>query len=79
MGWLAEAMTRAGRSVGWRSDEAPVADGGEGILDVLGGKRRSTRVQGPLGEVVAVKGIAGAHFTLFALASTTAGGPISRS
>jgi glycerate kinase len=29
-----------------------VADGGEGILDVLGGTRRTTRVQGPLGEVV---------------------------
>ena len=49
---LAKAITKAARAAKWRSDEAPVADGGEGILDVLGGKRRSTRVQGPLGEVV---------------------------
>ena len=49
---LAKAITRAALASKWRSDEAPVADGGEGILDVLGGKRRSTRVQGPLGEVV---------------------------
>ena len=49
---LAKAMTKAARAQKWRVDEAPVADGGEGILDVLGGKRRSTRVQGPLGEVV---------------------------
>ena len=49
---VAKAITRAARARKWRSDEAPVADGGEGILDVLGGKRRSTRVQGPLGEVV---------------------------
>jgi glycerate kinase len=49
---VAAAITRAARGAGWRSDEAPVADGGEGILDVLGGTRRTTRVQGPLGEVV---------------------------
>jgi glycerate kinase len=49
---LARAIGGAARAAGWRVDEAPVADGGEGILDVLGGKRRSTRVQGPLGEVV---------------------------
>ncbi|HUP84801.1 MAG TPA: glycerate kinase [Acidimicrobiales bacterium] len=49
---LAAAVRQAARASGWRCDEAPVADGGEGILDVLGGKRHSTRVQGPLGEVV---------------------------
>lgn len=37
---------------GWGTDEAPVADGGEGILDVLGGNPRTARVVGPLGEVV---------------------------
>ena len=31
---------------------APLADGGEGILDALGGKPHTTRVEGPLGEVV---------------------------
>jgi glycerate kinase len=49
---IAAAVGRAGRAAGWRIDEAPVADGGEGILDVLGGTKRMTRVQGPLGEVV---------------------------
>ena len=45
-------MARAARSVAWTCDEAPVADGGEGILDALGGKVRRTRVHGPMGEVV---------------------------
>ena len=49
---VAAAVTRAARAAGWRSDEAPVADGGEGILEALGGSARSSRVQGPLGEVV---------------------------
>jgi len=52
-----EAAAAIGRAVraqgaGWRCDEAPVADGGEGILDALGGSVRTTRVAGPLGEVV---------------------------
>ena len=37
---------------GWQCDQAPVADGGEGILEALGGSARSSRVSGPLGEVV---------------------------
>lgn len=50
---IAAAVARAARARKWRCDEAPVADGGEGILEALGGSRRSTRVQGPLpGEVV---------------------------
>lgn len=49
---IAAAIGRAARAVGWTCDEAPVADGGEGILDALGGSVRHTRVQGPLGEVV---------------------------
>jgi glycerate kinase len=32
--------------------ELPLADGGEGTLDVLGGQRHSARVTGPLGEPV---------------------------
>ncbi|HEY6531058.1 MAG TPA: glycerate kinase [Acidimicrobiales bacterium] len=32
--------------------EVPMADGGEGFLDVLGGPNRSTRVTGPLGRPV---------------------------
>ena len=45
-------MGRAAASAGWTCDEAPVGDGGEGILDALGGTVRRTRAQGPLGEVV---------------------------
>jgi glycerate kinase len=51
-GEVAAAVIRGARGAGWRGDEAPVADGGEGILEALGGRRRSSRVQGPLGEVV---------------------------
>ena len=32
--------------------ELPLADGGEGTLDVLGGRRQTARVTGPLGEPV---------------------------
>src|SRR5262245_729700 len=32
--------------------ELPLADGGEGTLEVLGGPNRSTRVTGPLGDPV---------------------------
>ena len=45
-------MARAATSGGWTCDEAPVADGGEGTLEVVGGSRRRTRVRGPLGEAV---------------------------
>jgi glycerate kinase len=33
-------------------DEAPLADGGEGLLDALGGPNRTTTVTGPLGDPV---------------------------
>ncbi len=49
---VAAAMGRAAASAGWECDEAPVADGGEGILDAMGGSVRRTRVHGPLGETV---------------------------
>ena len=51
----AEAAAAAGRAAaaaGWTCDEAPVADGGEGTLAVLGGGNRQTRVTGPLGQPV---------------------------
>lgn len=41
----------AGRA-GWAAVELPLADGGEGTLEVLGGWNRQTRVTGPLGEPV---------------------------
>ena len=49
---VAAAIARAAEAAGWTCDQAPVADGGEGILEALGGAVRHTRVQGPLGEVV---------------------------
>lgn len=49
---VADALCRAARSAGWSCDQAPMADGGEGILEALGGVTRRTRVRGPLGEIV---------------------------
>jgi glycerate kinase len=49
---IAAAIARAAESVGWTCDEAPVADGGEGMLDAMGGVVRRTRAHGPLGDVV---------------------------
>lgn len=49
---VAAAVARAARAAGHTCDEAPMADGGEGTLDALGGANRSTTVSGPLGEPV---------------------------
>lgn len=49
---VAAAAGRAAAAAGWRCDEVPVADGGEGTLDVLGGPNRTTTVTGPLGDPV---------------------------
>src|SRR5213594_3947782 len=49
---VAESVARAAKAAGWSCDQAPLADGGEGILEALGGRAHFTRVQGPLGEVV---------------------------
>jgi glycerate kinase len=49
---VAEAVGRAARVAGWTSDEAPVADGGEGTLEVLGGKPRYARVHDALGRPI---------------------------
>jgi glycerate 2-kinase len=50
---VAAAVGRAAAGAGWDCDQVPVADGGEGTLDVLGGPNRTTTVTGPLGEPVA--------------------------
>ncbi|MFP5255569.1 MAG: glycerate kinase [Acidimicrobiia bacterium] len=50
---VAGAIARAAESLGWRCDEVPLADGGEGTLDALGGANRTTTVTGPLGAPVA--------------------------
>jgi glycerate kinase len=49
---VASAIARAARSAGWDCDELPLADGGEGTLDALGGPNRTTTVTGPLGAPV---------------------------
>ncbi len=46
------AVARAATEIGWTCDEAPMSDGGEGLLEVFGGANRTTDVTGPLGLVV---------------------------
>lgn len=48
----AAAIARAVVAAGHTCDEVPMADGGEGTLDALGGPNRVTRVTGPLGEPI---------------------------
>ncbi len=49
---MADALAAAVERDGHVADRCPVADGGEGSLDVLGGPNRSTVVSNPLGEPV---------------------------
>lgn len=49
---VAAAVGRVAWEAGWDCDEIPMADGGEGTLDVLGGANRCTTVMGPLGDPV---------------------------
>jgi glycerate 2-kinase len=49
---VAAAVGRAATVCGWACDEVPVADGGEGTLDVLGGANRTTLVTDPLGDPI---------------------------
>jgi len=48
----AQAMCEAALQAGWECDPIPLADGGEGTLEVLGGPNRNTLVSGPLGDPV---------------------------
>ena len=48
----AEALASGLRSAGHEVVTCPLADGGEGTLDVLGGPNRTTLVSGPLGDPV---------------------------
>jgi glycerate 2-kinase len=48
----ARAISSGAATAGWTCRELPLADGGEGILDALGGPNQSTTVAGPLGEPV---------------------------
>jgi glycerate kinase len=49
---ISAAIARAARSVGASCVELPMADGGEGTLDALGGPNRESLVTGPLGDPV---------------------------
>lgn len=49
---VAAAVAQAAQASGWTCDEAPVADGGEGMVDAFGGPNRTTTVTGPLGDPV---------------------------
>lgn len=46
------AIARGAEAASWSVDVIPVADGGEGTLDALGGPNRETVVTGPLGDPV---------------------------
>jgi glycerate kinase len=48
----AGAIASAAERAGWTATELPLADGGEGTLDVLGGWNRRTLVTGPLDRPV---------------------------
>jgi glycerate kinase len=49
---VAAAIAGAARAAGWTADEVPMSDGGEGLLDALGGTRHVTTVAGPLAAPV---------------------------
>lgn len=49
---VAAAVAHAANAAGWTCDEAPVADGGEGLLEAIGGQIRRSRVHDPLGTLV---------------------------
>src|SRR5436853_7879899 len=48
----AAAIAAGAAGAGWTAVELPLADGGEGTLDVLGGGNRRATVSGPLGDPV---------------------------
>jgi glycerate kinase len=49
---VAGAVAAAAEAAGWVCDRVPLADGGEGTLEVLGGPNRRSVVTGPLGRPV---------------------------
>lgn len=49
---VAAAIGRAAQRHGWTCRAVPMADGGEGTLEALGGANRTSTVTGPLGQPV---------------------------
>jgi glycerate 2-kinase len=47
---VAGSVAAAAREAGWTSEEIPLSDGGEGLLDAFGGSVRIATVSGPLGQ-----------------------------
>lgn len=80
---IAEAIEWAAHDAGWTCDRAPVADGGEGLLDALAahlaGATRRARVTGPLGRVVEAEWLLAGKTAVIEMARASglqlAGGP----
>jgi len=80
---LAAAVDLAAGKAGWTCDRAPVADGGEGLLDALqahlGGARRRQVVTGPLGRPVEAEWVLAGRTAVVEMARASglllAGGP----
>jgi glycerate kinase len=49
---VAGAVAAAAAAAGWHSDQVPISDGGEGLLEVVRGRLRSAEVRDPLGRPV---------------------------
>lgn len=52
---VAVAAAAGARRAGWTTDEAPLSDGGEGLLEVVAGELRQTAVTGPDGTTVGAR------------------------
>ncbi len=80
---VADAIAGAVSALGGSTDKVPMADGGEGTLDVLGGPNRSSIVTGPLGEPVEVPWRLDGHTAVIEMARASglelAGGQVGNS
>ena len=80
---VAAAIDTVAVQAGWTCDRAPVADGGEGLLDALqahlGGARRRLSVTGPLGRPVEAEWVLAGRTAVVEMARASgllvAGGP----
>jgi glycerate 2-kinase len=49
---IAAVVAQAATAMGWSADQVPMSDGGEGLLEAVGGTAQRTTVEGPLGQPV---------------------------
>lgn len=68
---IASAMAAAAAACGWRVQQAPMADGGEGTLDAFGGANRSTLVCDPLGRQVDAPWRLDGHLAIIEMAAAS--------